>query len=118
MTATIVTTSDAWALAFLSLAYAGILAQQPNLCAVCLDTGRKKCRRCVRLHEHGLTGRGAGLVGAFGYLVGYFGNYNAPLVPMVLLLCAGAWLWLTVDPAQELFDDCVAPRWPRLNLAV
>src|SRR3989442_15721449 len=41
MAATIVTTSGAWALVFLSLAYAGILAQQPNLCAVCLDTGRK-----------------------------------------------------------------------------
>ena len=29
-----------WALVCLSLAYAGILAQQPNLCALCLDTGR------------------------------------------------------------------------------
>ena len=41
MAATILTTSGAWALAFLSLAYAGILLQQPNLCAVCLDTGKR-----------------------------------------------------------------------------
>jgi MFS-type transporter involved in bile tolerance (Atg22 family) len=46
----------------------------------------------------------------FGYLVGYTGNYNAPFVPMVVLLCVGAWLWLTVDPARQLFEvEAVVP---------
>ena len=47
----------------------------------------------------------------FGYLVGYFGNYNAPFIPMVALLVVGAVLWLQVDPTVELFpakaDECV-----------
>ena len=41
----------------------------------------------------------------FGYLVGYFGNYNAPLVPMVALLCVGAWLWLRIDPTVQLIEE-------------
>jgi len=40
MAASIAATSGIWSLIFLSLAYAGILFQQPNLCAVCLDIGR------------------------------------------------------------------------------
>jgi hypothetical protein len=41
----------------------------------------------------------------FGYLVGYFGNYNAPFLPMVALLALGALLWLQVDPTRELFPE-------------
>jgi len=41
----------------------------------------------------------------FGYLVGYFGNYHAPFLPMVALLALGALLWLQVDPTRELFPQ-------------
>jgi hypothetical protein len=41
----------------------------------------------------------------FGYLVAYFGSYNAPFVPMVATLCLGTLLWLTVDPAREVFEE-------------
>ena len=41
----------------------------------------------------------------FGYLVGYFGNYNASFAPMVALLSLGAGLWLQVDARRELFPD-------------
>jgi MFS family permease len=34
-----------------------------------------------------------------------FGNYNAPFIPMVLTLCVGAWLWLTIDPSHQLFAE-------------
>ena len=49
----------------------------------------------------------------FGYLVGFSGSYTTPFVPMVLLLCVGASLWVQVDPEQELFAEpfpaeCVA----------
>ena len=37
----------------------------------------------------------------FGYLVGYFGNYNTPFIPMVALLALGALLWLQVDPTRR-----------------
>jgi cyanate permease len=41
----------------------------------------------------------------FGYLVGYFGNYNTPFVPMVALLCVGTLLWLQADPTRELLPE-------------
>jgi hypothetical protein len=41
----------------------------------------------------------------FGYMVGYFGNYNAPFVPMVAVLALGAVLWLQVDATRDLFPD-------------
>lgn len=105
MAATVVTTDGTWALVFLSLSYAGILAQQPNLCAVCLDTGRKHAGAVF-----GFMNTAANLASAvssivFGYLVGYFGNYNVPFIPMVGTLCLGTWLWLKVDPAEDLFVD-------------
>jgi hypothetical protein len=37
-------------------------------------------------------------------MVGYFGNYNAPFIPMLALLSLGAALWLQVD-ARELFPE-------------
>ena len=110
MAATIAATDGAWALAFLSLAYAGILVQQPNLCAVCLDTGRKHGGAVFGFMNSAANGASAVSSIVFGYLVGYTGNYNAPFVPMVALLCVGAWLWLTVDPAKQLFEvEAVVP---------
>jgi hypothetical protein len=42
---------------------------------------------------------------AFGYLVGYSGNYNVPFIPMVVTLSIGAPLWLKVDPTHQIFDE-------------
>src|SRR6266508_3306791 len=105
MAATIVTTSGAWALVFLSLSYAGILAQQPNLCAVILDTGRKHAGAVFGFMNTAANAASAVSSVAFGYQVAYFGNYNAPFIPMVLMLCVGTWLWLKVDPAHQLFEE-------------
>jgi len=105
MAATVVTTNGTWALVFLSLAYAGILLQQPNLCAVCLDTGRKHAGAVFGFMNTAANAASAVSSVAFGYMVGYFGNYNAPFVPMVATLCVGTWLWMTIDPAQELFVE-------------
>jgi MFS transporter, ACS family, glucarate transporter len=105
MTASILTTSGAWSLVFLSLAYAGILAQQPNLCAVCLDIGRRNAGAVFGFMNTAANAASAVSSIAFGYMVGYFGNYNAPFVPMVAMLCVGTWLWLKVDPQHELFED-------------
>ena len=105
MAATIVTTNGAWALAFLSLAYAGILLQQPNLCAVCLDTGRKHAGAVFGFMNTAANAASSVSSVVFGYLVGYFGSYNAPFIPMVATLCVGTWLWLKVDPAHQLFEE-------------
>lgn len=42
---------------------------------------------------------------AFGYIVGYTGNSNAPFVPMVVTLSIGALLWMTIDPAHQVFEE-------------
>ena len=93
------------ALVFLSLAYGGILFQQPSLCTLCLDVGRQHAGAVFGFMN--TAGNAASAISAvvFGYLVGHFGNYSAPFVPMVALLCMGALLWLQVDPTHELFPE-------------
>ena len=105
MTATVLTTSGTWALVFLSLAYAGILLQQPSLCAVCLDTGRTHAGAVFGFMNTAENAASAVSSLAFGYQVAYFGNYNAPFIPMVATLCLGAWLWMKVDPTRQLFAE-------------
>jgi MFS family permease len=115
MAATIVTTSNAWALAFLSLAYAGILVQQPNLCAVCLDTGRQHAGAAFGFMNTAAQVAAVASSLGFGYLVGYSGSYNVPLIPMVATLSIGAILWLKIDPTHQLFEEA-APA-PALAMA-
>jgi MFS transporter, ACS family, glucarate transporter len=93
------------ALVFLSLAYGGILFQQPSLCALCLDVGRKNAGAVFGFINTAGNLASALSAVAFGYIAGHFGNYNAPFVPMVALLCLGALLWSKVDPTRELFPD-------------
>lgn len=93
------------ALVLLSLAYAGILFQQPSLCALCLDTGRGNTGAVFGFMNTAGNLASALSSLAFGYLVSYFGNYSTPFIPMVAFLCLGAFLWLRVDPAQELFPE-------------
>jgi len=98
-----------WALVFLSLAYAGILAQQPNLCALCLDTGRQHAGAVFGFMNSAANAASAVSSVAFGYIVANTGSYNAPLVPMMALLCIGAWLWLKAEPTHQLFKDEALP---------
>ena len=104
MAAAILTTSGAWALAFLSLAYAGILVQQPNLCAVCLDTGKAHAGTVFGFMNTAANLASAVAAIVFGYLVAYTGSYTAPFIPMLALLCIGAVLWLKLDPSREIFE--------------
>jgi len=39
---------------------------------------------------------------AFGYIVDAFGSYDAPFVPMALLLGVGAILWLRIDASTPI----------------
>jgi hypothetical protein len=43
--------------------------------------------------------------GVPGYLVSRFGSYNLPFIPMAALLLIGAWLWIQVDPTQQLVPE-------------
>ena len=103
LTAAILAPSGRLALVFLSLAYGGVLFQQPTLCALCLDVGRDNGGAVFGFMN--TAGNAASALSAlvFGYLVGYTGNYNTPFIPMVALLVVGAVLWWQVDPTRELF---------------
>jgi MFS family permease len=105
LTAAIVAPSGNLALAFLSCAYGGILFQQPTLSALCLDVGRKHAGSVFGFMNTASNAASALSAVVFGYMVGYFGNYNAPFVPMVGLLTLGAALWLQVDATRDLFPD-------------
>jgi MFS transporter, ACS family, glucarate transporter len=105
LTAAIFAPGGGLALVFLSLAYGGILFQQPTLCALCLDVGRKNAGAVFGFMNTAANAASALSAVIFGYLVGYFGNYNTPFIPMVALLSLGALLWLQVDPTSELFPE-------------
>jgi MFS family permease len=105
LTATIYAPGGTLALVFLSLAYGGILFQQPTLCALCLDVGRKNAGAVFGFMNTAANAASALSAVIFGYLVGYFGNYSTPFIPMVALLALGALLWLQVDPTRELLPE-------------
>jgi MFS transporter, ACS family, glucarate transporter len=116
MTLSVLTPNNLWALVFLSISYTGILLQQPNLCAVVLDTARKNAGG-VFAFLNTVSNAGSALsTVVFGYMVAYFGNYTAPFVPMILALILGTVLWLGVDPTQQLFADDPSPS-PAVQLS-
>jgi MFS family permease len=104
MAATIFATTGLWALAFLSLAYAGVLFQQPNVSATAVDIGSRHAGAAF-----GLVNTAANIAATissivFGYLVAATGSYNVPFIPMLAFLCLGTALWFTVDPTKQVFD--------------
>lgn len=101
--ATVVSTSGTWALIFLSLAYAGMTLQQPNVSAVALDIGHAHVG--VIFGFGNTAAQAGGFISSivFGYLVQRYGSYNAPLIPMVATLLLGTFLWTRVDPTREMF---------------
>jgi hypothetical protein len=82
-----------------------MLFQQPILASVCLDVGRSHGGAVFGVMNTAGSAASALSALVFGYMVGYFGSYNAPFVPMVALLTLGAGLWLQVDATRELFPD-------------
>jgi hypothetical protein len=105
LTAAILAPSGNLALVFLSCAYGGILFQQPSLCALCLDVGRRNAGAVFGFMNTAANAASALSAVVFGYLVVYSGNYHAPFLPMVALLAFGALLWLQVDPTRELLPE-------------
>jgi len=105
LTAAIVAPTGTLALVFLSCAYGGILFQQPSLCALCLDVGRRHAGAVFGFMNTASNAAAALSAVVFGYLVGYFGNYTTPFIPMVALLSVAAALWLQVDATRDLFPD-------------
>ena len=92
-------------LILLSLVYGAICFQQPSIFAVCLDIGRENAGAAVGAMNTACQ-LGSFLASVlFGYLVQYYGTYEAPLIPMAALLAIGAGLWLKVDPTRPLLPS-------------
>src|SRR5262245_2819150 len=93
------------AVVFLTLGYGSMDCMLPVSWAVCLDVGKK--------YAGSVSGamNMAGQVGSFaisltfGYIVNYFGNFNAPLFPMAALLFISALFFIRIDPTKQLIPE-------------
>lgn len=87
---------------FLALTYGAITFQQSGVFGVCLDIGGPRAGAMVGLMN--MTAQVGGLAGSvlFGYIVDRTGSYDAPFIPMTVLLLVGAGLWVNVDASREL----------------
>ena len=87
---------------FLALTYGAITFQQSGVFGVCLDIGGPRAGAVVGLMN--TTAQIGGLAGSvlYGYIVDRTGSYDAPFIPMAVLLLVGAVLWTNVDASQEL----------------
>jgi len=95
-------TSQLAVITCLSLAYAGITLQQPAVFTACVDIGGIQGGVVVGfMNTAGQLGAALSSV-IFGYLVKATGNYDAPLLPMALLLAIGIVLWLKVDATSRI----------------
>jgi len=99
-------TTDKWmAVTFLTLGYGAMDCMLPVSWAVCLDVGRKYAGTVSgTMNMAGQVGSFSSSV-AFGYLVTYFGSYNAPLFPMAALLFISALFFSRIDPAEQLVSE-------------
>ena len=99
------TRSQLGAMILLSVIYGGITFQQPIMFAVCLDIGGAYAGAMVGAMN--TASQIGSLISSvlFGYLVSRFGSYSVPFIPMAALLLIGAWLWLRVDPTQQLIPE-------------
>ncbi|MCC6292987.1 MAG: MFS transporter [Bryobacterales bacterium] len=94
----------------LALGYAGSDFMLPVAWAVCLDVGRRYAGAVTgAMNTAGQVGSFATSV-AFGYLVKYYGSYDAPLIPMGILTAVSALLWLKIDPTVQLVPEPVSDQ--------
>ena len=86
----------------LSLVYGAITFQQSGVFGVCLDIGGKHAGSMVGLMNTSAQIGGFLSSVAYGYIVERFHSYDAPFVPMAVLLFLGALLWFRVDASKEI----------------
>ena len=100
--AAMVTEHQVLTVVFLALTYGAITFQQSGVFGVCLDLGGPRAGAMVGLMN--TVAQIGGLVGSvlYGYIVARSGSYDAPFIPMAVLLAVGAVLWLKVDASRQL----------------
>jgi MFS family permease len=100
--AAMVTKEQVLTVIFLTLVYGAISFQQTIAFGACLDIGQEYAGAMVGLFN--TIGQVGGLLGAvaYGYIVQHTGSYNAPFVPMIVLLFVGSLIWLKLDASKAL----------------
>jgi MFS family permease len=104
MAATMMAEQKFWALIFLSLSYGGITIQQPSVLTVCLDIGGKNAGAVTGAMNMATYVAAFISSVAYGYIAKVFG-YEAPFLPMIVLLAISALLWLKIDPTRQVVPD-------------
>jgi predicted MFS family arabinose efflux permease len=93
----------------LSLGYAGLTFQQPIVFTACLDIGGRRGGAVTGfMNTAGQVGGALSSV-VFGYMVKAYGNYDAPMIPMAILLGAGMLLWGKVDVTRRIEGQAPIP---------
>ena len=106
--ATMITHHQLLTIVLLSLVYSAITFQQSGVFGVCLDVAKKHAGSFVGLMNS--SAQIGGLVSSlsYGYIVQRSGSYDAPFVPMAILLFIGTLLWFKIDASIDLSDDLIA----------
>ena len=100
--AAMVTQQQVLTVVLLAAVYGAITFQQSGVFGVCLDIGRKHAGSVVGLMNTSAQVGGFISSIAYGYIVEHFQSYNAPFIPMAVLLFIGALLWFRIDATTEL----------------
>jgi MFS transporter, ACS family, glucarate transporter len=115
--AAMVTRDPVLTILLLSLVYGAITFQQSGVFGVCLDLGGRNAGAIVGLMNTAAQVGGFVSSVAFGYIVNRFGSYDAPFVPMAVVLFIGAGLWLGIDASRELSIDRAPGHAPGSRLS-
>jgi ACS family glucarate transporter-like MFS transporter len=105
LVAAMLTPSKSLVLVFLALTYMGVTFVQPSAFAVSIDIARKYTGAVAGAMNTAAQCGGFISSIVFGYLVKVSGNYDLPLIPMVLMLVLSALLWLRIDPTEQLVPE-------------
>src|SRR5262249_2534822 len=95
--AAMVTHAQLLTVVLLSVGYGAITFQQSGVFGACLDMGGKHAGSMIGLMNTAAQVGGLLSTIAYGYIVEGFGSYDAPFVPMAILLLVGALLWFRID---------------------
>ena len=89
-------------LVLLALSYAGTTFQQPSAWAACVDVGGPQSGAVSALMNTAAQIGSLFLSISFGGFVARWRSYDLALAPLVVVLIAGAGLWLFVDAARPV----------------
>jgi len=110
------TTHQLLPVVLLSLVYGAITFQQAGVFGVCLDIGGRHAGSMVGLMNTSAQVGGFVSSVAYGYIVERFQSYDAPFIPMAVVLFVGALFWLKIDASKELSPEPFAVPVPATAL--